>query len=64
MHPKTPVKNLLTVQDTFQKEISTVFNIDTPQRRKIVNEGFFNQSCKIIGNGAFGTVYKANYKGK
>lgn len=62
--PKTPVKNSLTVESILERQqASPVFNVDTPCKRKIINEGFSGKYCKVLGNGAFGTVYKASYKG-
>ncbi|XP_076248631.1 proto-oncogene serine/threonine-protein kinase mos [Calliopsis andreniformis] len=61
LSPKTPGKD-------FQKEIIecknrlSPFNIDTPNRRKILKNGL-NKQGMILGSGGFGTVYKAFYKG-
>ncbi|XP_011496110.1 PREDICTED: serine/threonine-protein kinase mos [Ceratosolen solmsi marchali] len=63
--PKTPVRNSLTLEDIFANhKVSPIFNIDSPYKKKIVNEGFLEQHHTVLGNGAFGTVYKAYYKGK
>ncbi|XP_017875100.1 serine/threonine-protein kinase mos [Ceratina calcarata] len=39
------------------------FNIDTPNRRKILEDGLPNKHGTFLGSGGFGTVYKASYKG-
>ncbi|XP_058801485.1 serine/threonine-protein kinase mos-like [Phymastichus coffea] len=65
LYSKTPVKHNLTVESIIKiQEKSPVFNLDTPHRKKIINEGFLGNFRKILGNGTFGTVYKANYKGE
>ncbi|XP_014203863.1 serine/threonine-protein kinase mos-like [Copidosoma floridanum] len=62
--PKTPVRNTLTVDSVFQNHPSPRFNIDTPNRKKIINEGLLGGQQTVLGHGAFGTVYKASYKGE
>lgn len=62
--PKTPVRNLLSAENILDHyQASPIFKIDTPYKRRIVNEGVLGECRTVLGNGAFGTVYKACYKG-
>lgn len=40
------------------------FNIDTPNRQKILKNGLPTKIGTFLGSGGFGTVYKVLYKGK
>lgn len=44
-----------------RKQLS--FNIDTPNRRKILEDGLPKKHGIFLGSGGFGAVYKASYKG-
>lgn len=39
------------------------FNINTPNRKEILQNGLPNKHHIVLGTGGFGTVYKASYKG-
>ncbi|KAK9294623.1 hypothetical protein QLX08_010814 [Tetragonisca angustula] len=39
------------------------FNIDTPNRQKILKNGLSTKIGTFLGSGGFGTVYKVSYKG-
>ncbi|XP_076386028.1 proto-oncogene serine/threonine-protein kinase mos isoform X2 [Megachile rotundata] len=62
LSPTTPVRNTYKQITENQKQISP-FNLDTPNRRKILQDGLPDKHGTILGSGAFGTVYKASYKG-
>ncbi|XP_068979990.1 serine/threonine-protein kinase mos [Bombus flavifrons] len=62
LSPKTPIK------ETYRKSIEkrtqlSPFNIDTPNRQKILKNGLPTKTGTCLGSGGFGTVYKALYKG-
>ncbi|XP_014486179.1 PREDICTED: serine/threonine-protein kinase mos isoform X2 [Dinoponera quadriceps] len=59
--PRTP-RNV-RVQRQENEKLLSPFNIDTPNRMKILREGLPKKQCPVLGTGAFGTVYKAFYKG-
>ena len=62
--PKSPNRNVLTVESCFKSPRKLhEFNIDTPQRKKMMEEGLTDTHQTVLGNGAFGIVYKAYYKG-
>lgn len=57
------------MKDSHRKPIEyrnrlSPFNIDTPNRKQILENGLLNKHGKILGSGRFGTVYKAFYKGE
>ncbi|XP_032665191.1 serine/threonine-protein kinase mos isoform X1 [Odontomachus brunneus] len=58
--PKTP-RNVRARK--LENEKLSPFNIDTPNRMKILREGLPKKQYHVLGTGAFGTVYKASYKG-
>ncbi|EFN78666.1 serine/threonine-protein kinase mos isoform X2 [Harpegnathos saltator] len=58
--PKTP-RNL--ARRPGNEKLLSPFNIDTPNRMKILKEGLPKKQYPVLGAGAFGTVYKAFYKG-
>ncbi|XP_043248805.1 serine/threonine-protein kinase mos [Colletes gigas] len=60
--PITPVKDTCK-QNTKNKEQLSPFNIDTPNRRKILKDGLPKKHGTVLGSGGFGIVYKASYKG-
>lgn len=45
------------------EKLLSPFNVDTPNRVKILKEGLPQKQYSVLGAGAFGTVYKAFYKG-
>jgi len=45
------------------EKLLSPFNIDTPNRIKILKDGLPRKHRPVLGTGAFGTVYKALYKG-
>ncbi|XP_050464320.1 serine/threonine-protein kinase mos isoform X2 [Cataglyphis hispanica] len=57
--PKTP-NNLKTVKN---ENLLSPFNIDTPNRNRLLRDGLPRKHRSVLGTGAFGTVYKALYKG-
>ncbi|XP_029169516.1 serine/threonine-protein kinase mos isoform X2 [Nylanderia fulva] len=57
--PKTP--NFLKV--VKNEEPSSPFNLDTPNRIRLLRDGLPKKHRPVLGTGAFGTVYKAFYKG-
>ncbi|CAK9829405.1 Serine/threonine-protein kinase mos [Anthophora retusa] len=62
LHPRTPIR------DTCKRNIENKnhlfsFNIDTPNRQKILEDGLPTKHGTLLGSGGFGTVYKASYKG-
>ncbi|XP_011636141.1 serine/threonine-protein kinase mos [Pogonomyrmex barbatus] len=59
--PKTP-DNVHEGKAKNEKLLSP-FNIDTPNRVKLLENGLPKKYHSILGAGAFGTVYKALYKG-
>ncbi|XP_015585847.1 serine/threonine-protein kinase mos isoform X2 [Cephus cinctus] len=66
--PKTPVRKDLRVENhgisrTVDRNHLSPFNIDTPNRVKILNNGLQNVQRSLLGTGSFGRVYKASYKG-
>ncbi|KAK0157078.1 hypothetical protein PV327_011412 [Microctonus hyperodae] len=66
LSPRTPDK-LLDLNKckakTIWKHRVLPFNIDTPNRVKIINNGLESEEKSILGYGGFGAVYKASYKG-
>ncbi|KAJ8687513.1 hypothetical protein QAD02_023307 [Eretmocerus hayati] len=65
LSPKVSEKSLLSTKWIGgSQNPHPVLSVDTPNRKKIINEGDFGKSHRILGNGAFGTVYEACYKGK
>ncbi|XP_076286977.1 proto-oncogene serine/threonine-protein kinase mos isoform X2 [Lasioglossum baleicum] len=61
LSPKTPVKNCPRIVENSNR--LSPFNLDTPNRRRILEDGFPRKHATVLGSGAFGTVYKASYKG-
>ncbi|XP_054012212.1 serine/threonine-protein kinase mos isoform X1 [Hylaeus anthracinus] len=59
LSPTTPIRN--TYKEN--KDRLSPFNIDTPNRRKILEDGLPKKYGTVLGSGGFGTVYKAFYKG-
>ncbi|XP_072744198.1 proto-oncogene serine/threonine-protein kinase mos isoform X2 [Anoplolepis gracilipes] len=57
--PKTP-NVLKTVKN---ENLLSPFNIDTPNRIRLLRNGLPKKHHPVLGTGAFGTVYKALYKG-
>lgn len=57
--PRTP--NFLKVAKN--EEPSSPFNLDTPNRIRLLRDGLPKKHRSVLGTGAFGTVYKALYKG-
>jgi len=45
------------------EKLLSPFNIDTPNRVKLLRDGLSKKHCFVLGAGAFGTVYKVLYKG-
>ncbi|KZC08274.1 Serine/threonine-protein kinase mos, partial [Dufourea novaeangliae] len=62
LSPKTPARNTCKLNIENKDRLSP-FNLDTPNRRKILKDGLPSKQCTVLGSGAFGTVYKASYKG-
>ncbi|XP_015523014.2 mos protein isoform X1 [Neodiprion pinetum] len=66
--PKSPLRNNLST-DCVEAKINTkpctlsLVNVDTPNRKKILNTGLTHCTRKILGSGGFGTVIQASYKG-
>nr|XP_012224595.1 PREDICTED: serine/threonine-protein kinase mos isoform X2 [Linepithema humile] len=58
--PKTP--NNIHKRKEYGNLLSP-FNIDTPNRVRILKDGLTRKHHPVLGAGAFGTVYKAIYKG-
>lgn len=57
--PKTP-----NIRKTVKNEnLLSPFNIDTPNRIRLLRDGLPRKHRSVLGTGAFGTVYKALYKG-
>ncbi|XP_078042721.1 proto-oncogene serine/threonine-protein kinase mos [Augochlora pura] len=61
LSPKTPSKTSQQIVENNNR--LSPFNLDTPNRRKILKNGLPSKHGTILGSGAFGTVYKASYKG-
>ncbi|XP_076649195.1 proto-oncogene serine/threonine-protein kinase mos [Halictus rubicundus] len=59
--PKTPVKTCQRIVENSNR--LSPFNLDTPNRRRILEDGLPRTHATVLGCGAFGTVYKASYKG-
>ncbi|XP_071572643.1 mos protein isoform X1 [Temnothorax nylanderi] len=59
--PKTP-DNIRQKKAADEKLLSP-FNIDTPNRVKLLKDGLPRKHHSVLGAGAFGTVYKVFYKG-
>ncbi|KAG7211529.1 hypothetical protein KM043_010791 [Ampulex compressa] len=62
LSPETPIKSICRRKPNNENQLSP-FNIDTPNRIKILENGLPNKHCTVLGTGGFGTVYKAAYKG-
>ncbi|XP_070166320.1 mos protein [Polyergus mexicanus] len=57
--PKTP-----NIRKTVKNEnLLSPFNIDTPNRIRLLRDGLPRKHRSVLGTGAFGTVYRALYKG-
>lgn len=63
LNQKSPIKNIYKKTNVNKNQLSP-FNIDTPNRRKILKDGLPFKHGTFLGSGGFGTVYKASYKGK
>lgn len=63
LSPKTPIKETYSKGIEKRNQLSP-FNIDTPNRQKILKNGLPAKTGTCLGSGGFGTVYKALYKGK
>lgn len=59
--PKTP--NNIYKRKVERENLLSPFNIDTPNRVRILKNGLPKKHRPVLGAGAFGTVYKAIYKG-
>lgn len=62
LSPRTPIKNVYKNNIETKNQLSP-FNIDTPNRQKILKDGFPIKCGTFLGSGGFGIVYKALYKG-
>ncbi|XP_034171063.1 proto-oncogene serine/threonine-protein kinase mos [Osmia lignaria lignaria] len=62
LSPTTPARNTYK-RNIENKDQLSPFNLDTPNRRKILQDGLPAKRGKVLGSGGFGTVYKAFYKG-
>ncbi|KOC61536.1 putative LIM domain-containing serine/threonine-protein kinase [Habropoda laboriosa] len=62
LHPRTPFKDTCKKGIENKNQLSP-FNIDTPNRKKILKDGLPTKHGIFLGSGGFGTVYKASYKG-
>lgn len=58
--PKTPGNNQRRAEGN---RLLSPFNIDTPNRMEILRNGLPRKHRPVLGAGAFGTVYRALYKG-
>ncbi|XP_034938872.1 serine/threonine-protein kinase mos-like [Chelonus insularis] len=61
LSPRAPDKHL-RVQNVGTNR-ALPFSIDTPNRKRIINNGLQDEEKSVLGTGSFGTVYKASYKG-
>ncbi|XP_011866588.1 PREDICTED: serine/threonine-protein kinase mos [Vollenhovia emeryi] len=59
--PKTPTNT--RERKVEDENLLSPFNIDTPNRVKLLKHGLQRKDRSVLGAGAFGTVYKVFYKG-
>ncbi|KAK2586572.1 hypothetical protein KPH14_011452 [Odynerus spinipes] len=64
LSPKHLIANITYAKSPENRKRLSPFNINTPNRKEILQNGLPNKHRTILGSGGFGTVYKASYKGR